>query len=215
MMLMHESTPAMVDQEASVVPGGAASLHDLERRLAPYFERTEPRQRAMAYLRGLLSPAERKHSWQLADISGDATPYAFQHLLRRALGDPEAVREERRHYSVQHLGDPEAVLVLDETGFLKKGRHSAGVARQDRGTAGKVDNCQIGVFLGDASPLGHALLDRELSLPEEGTDDRERCRQAGIPDERRFATKPQLAQQMLARTLAAGVPARWVTGDSV
>ena len=105
--------------------------------------------------------------------------------------------------------------MLDETGFLKKGRHSAGVARQDRGTAGKVDNCQIGVFLGYASPLGHAPVDRERYLPEEWTNDRERCRQAGIPDERRFATKPQLAQQMLARTLAAGVPAGWVTGDSV
>jgi SRSO17 transposase len=215
MMLMHESTPDIVDQDAAVVPGGAAYLYDLERRLAPYFERAEPRQRAMAYLRGLLSPAERKNSWQLAEISGDATPYAFQHLLRRALWDPEAVRNELRYYIVQHLGDAEAVLVLDETGLLKKGRHSAGVARQYSGTAGKVDNCQIGVFLGYAGPLGHALLDRELYLPAEWTDDRERCRQAGIPDERRFATKPQLAQQMLARTLAAGVPARWVTGDSV
>ena len=215
MILRHEATPELVDQDRVVVPGGAAYLSDIERRLAPYFERAEPRQRAMAYLRGLLSPAERKNSWQLAEISGDATPYAFQHLLRRALWDPEAVRDELRHYLVQHLGDPEAVLVIDETGFLKKGRHSAGVARQYRGTAGKVDNCQIGVFLGYASPLGHALLDRELYLPQAWTDDRERCRQAGIPDERRFATKPQLAQQMLARMLAAGVPARWVTGDSV
>jgi SRSO17 transposase len=215
MMLMHGSTPDLVEQDASVVPGGAAYLHDLERRLAAFFERAEPRQRAMAYLRGLLSPAERKNSWQLAEISGDATPYAFQHLLRRALWDPEAVRDELRYYIVQHLGDAEAVLVLDETGFLKKGRHSAGVARQYSGTAGKVDNCQIGVFLGYAGPLGHALLDRELYLPEEWTGDRERCRQAGVPDARRFATKPQLAQQMLARTLAAGVPARWVTGDSV
>src|SRR5262245_27376779 len=215
MMLMHEATSDLVDQEAPVVPGGAAYLHELERRLAPYFERTEPRQRVMAYLRGLLSPAERKNSWPLAEISGDATPYAFQHLLRRALWDPEAVRDELRHYIVQHLGDSEAVLVIDETGFLKKGRHSAGVARQYSGTAGKVDNCQIGVFLGYAAPLGHALGDRELYLPEEWTDDRERCRQAGIPDARRMATKPQLAYQLLARTLAAGVPARWVTGDSV
>jgi SRSO17 transposase len=130
MMLMHESTPDLIDQDASVVPGGAAYLHDIERRLAPYFERAEPRQRVMAYLRGLLSPAERKNSWQLAEISGDATPYAFQHLLRRALWDPAAVRDELRHYIVQHLADPAAVLVLDETGFLKKRRHSAGVARQ-------------------------------------------------------------------------------------
>jgi SRSO17 transposase len=214
-MLMHGSTPDIVDQEASVVHGGAAYLYDLERRLAPYFERAEPRQRAMAYLRGLLSPAERKNSWQLAEVSGDATPYAFQHLLRRALWDPEAVREELRGYVIQHLGDPEAVLVIDETGFLKKGRHSAGVARQYRGTAGRIENCQIGVFLGDAGPLGQALLDRELYLPKEWTDDPARCQQAGIPQDRRFATKPQLAQQMLHRALAAGVPAKWVTGDRV
>jgi SRSO17 transposase len=136
MLLRHESTPDMVDQDALVVPGGAAYLHDLERRLAPSCERTEPRQRAMASRRGLLSPAERKNSWPLAEVSGDTTPSAFQHLLRRALWDPEAVRDELRRYIIQHLGDPEAVLGLDDTGFLNKGRHSAGVARQDHGTAG-------------------------------------------------------------------------------
>src|SRR6266540_5442048 len=162
-----------VDQDIAAVQGGAAYLSDIERRLAPYFERAEPRQRAMAYLRGLLSPAERKNSWQLAEVSGDATPYAFQHLLRRALWDPEAVRDELRRYIVQHLGDPEAVLVLDETGFLKKGRHSAGVARQYSGTAGRVENCQIGVFLAYASLHGHTLIDRELYLPKEWIDDRE------------------------------------------
>jgi SRSO17 transposase len=215
MMLTKELCAPPLDQDVSVVQGSPAYLDDLERRLRPYFERSEPRQRAMAYLRGLLSSAERKNSWQLAEVSGDATPYGFQHLLRRALWDPEAVRDALRHYIVQHLGDPEAVLVLDETGFLKKGRHSAGVARQYSGTAGKVENCQIGVFLGYAGQLGHALLDRELYLPQEWTTDRARCRQAGIPDERGFATKPQLAQQMLARAVGAGVPAKWVTGDSV
>jgi SRSO17 transposase len=215
MMMMNESPPDLVDQEVSVVPGGAAYWNDLERRLAPYFERAEPRQRVMAYLRGLLSPAERKNSWQLAEVSGDTTPYAFQHLLRRALWDPEAVRDALRTYIVQHLADPNAVLGLDETGFLKKGRHSAGVARQDSGTAGKVDNCQIGVFLGYAGPLGQALVDRELYLPKEWTTDRDRCRRAGIPEDRGFATKLQLAQQMLARAFTAGVPATWVTGDSV
>jgi SRSO17 transposase len=130
MILRHDSTLDLADQEASVVPGGAAYLTDMERRLAPSFERAEPRQRAMASRRGLLSPAARKHSWQLAEISGDATPYACQHLLRRALWDPEAVRDELHRYMIQHLGDPAAVLVLDETGFLKQGRHSAGVARQ-------------------------------------------------------------------------------------
>jgi SRSO17 transposase len=215
MIVRQDSTSPLLEQELLVVQGGLDYLTDIERRLAPYFERAEPRQRVLAYLRGLLSPAERKNSWQLAEVSGDPTPYAFQHLLRRALWDPEAVRDELRRYVLQHLGDAEAVLVLDETGFLKKGRHSAGVARQYRGTAGKVDNCQIGVFLGYASVLGHVLLDRELYLPKEWTDNPERCRQAGIPAARRFATKPQLAQQMLARAFTAGIPTTWVTGDSV
>jgi SRSO17 transposase len=190
-------------------------LADIERRLAPYFERAEPRQRALAYLRGLLSPAERKNSWQLAEVSGDAAPYGLQHLLRRALWDPDAIRDELRRYLREHLGDAHAVLVIDETGFLKKGRHSAGVARQYSGTAGRIENCQIGVFVAYASRHGQALLDRELYLPKEWMNDPARCQQAGIPANRRLATKPQLARGMLARTLAAGIPARWVAGDSV
>jgi SRSO17 transposase len=208
-------TTSTTSDAAHAVQGGTAYMADVERRLAPYFERAEPRRRAMAYLRGLLSPAERKNSWQLAEVSGDATPYGLQHLLRRALWNPEAVRDELRTYIIEHLGDTNAVLVIDETGFLKKGRHSAGVARQYSGTAGRIDNCQIGVFVAYASRHGQALLDRELYLPKEWTDDPGRCRQAGIPEGRRFATKPQLAQAMLQRVLAAGVPARWVTGDSV
>ena len=200
---------------ASIVQGGLAYLTDIEGRLAPYFERAEPRQRAMAYLQGLLSPAERKNSWQVAEVIGDATPYGLQHLLRRALWEPDAVRNELRAYVTEHLGAVNAVLVVDETGFLKKGRHSAGVARQYSGTAGRIENCQIGVFVAYASPHGQVLLDRELYLPKEWTDDPARCRQVGIPEDRRFATKPQLAQQMLARAFAAGVPATWVTGDSV
>src|SRR6266511_4562077 len=215
MMPTTEPSTAPQNRDALAVQGGVAYLNDIERRLAPYFERAEPRQRAMAYLRGLLSPAERKNSWQLAEVSGDTTPYSFQHLLRRALWDPEAVRGERRRDALQHLEDTAAVLVLDETGFLKQGRHSAGVARQYSGTAARVENCQIGVFLGYASWLGHALLDRELYLPQEWMPARDRCRRAGIPEDRRFATKPQLAREMLARTFAAGMPAKWVTGDSV
>lgn len=200
---------------ASTIAGGQAYLADLARRLAPYFARSQSRDRVLAYLRGLLSEAERKNSWQVAEVCGESTPYGFQYLLSRADWDADAVRDELHTYLRQHLGDPHGVLVLDETGFLKKGRYSAGVARQYSGTAGKVDNCHIGVFLSYASPLGHALLDRELYLPQAWTGDRERCRQAGIPEDRHFATKPQLAQQMLARAFAAGVPAAWVTGDSV
>jgi SRSO17 transposase len=166
MIPLHEHSPSLSDQEVTAVQGGIAYVTDAQRRLAPYFERAEPRQRALAYLRGLLSPAERKNSWQLAEISGEPTPYAFQHLLRRALWDADMVRDELRTYLMHHLRDADAVLVIDETGFLKKGRHSAGVTRQYSGTAGRIENCQIGGFLADASRLGHALGDRELYLPE-------------------------------------------------
>jgi SRSO17 transposase len=209
------STLAATDATASSIVGGQAYLADVARRLAPYFARSQSRHRGMAYLRGLLSEAARKNSWQVAEVCGESTPYGFQYVLSRADWDADAVRDELRRYVMQHLGDSNGVLVLDETGFLKKGEHSAGVARQYSGTAGKVENCQIGVFLGYASALGHTLLDRELYVPKEWTDDRARCRQAGIPHDRGFATKPQLARQMLARTFAAGLPAKWVTGDSV
>ena len=215
MTQLIESTTTPTEPEISVVQGWTTYLTDIARRLGPYFARAETRQRVMTYLQGLLSPAERKNSWQLAEETGEATPYGFQYLLARADWAADAVRDELRVYIRQHLSDPHGVMVIDETGFLKKGQHSAGVARQYSGTAGKVENCQIGVFVAYASGLGHVLLDRELYLPEEWTNDRERCRQAGIPDDRDFATKPQLAQQMLARAFAAGMPAQWVTGDSV
>ena len=187
----------------------------VERRIGSVFARSEARTRAMTYLAGLLSPAERKNSWQLAEISGDPNPYGFQHLLGRADWDPDALRDRLRTYVTDYLAAPDAVGVIDETGFLKKGVHSAGVARQYSGTAGRVENCQMGVFLAYASAHGHTLLDRELYLPAAWTDDRDRCRRAGIPDDRAFATKPALAQQMLARTFAAGVRLAWVAGDSV
>jgi SRSO17 transposase len=219
MLQSHEATdrqlPAATDEAASTVQGGKAYWADVERRLAAYFARAEPRQRALTYLRGLLSPIERKNSWQLAEVSGTATPYGFQHLLGRASWSADAVRDELRTYIAQHLGDAHAVLVIDETGFLKKGQHSVGVARQYSGTAGRVENCQIGVFLAYASRHGHALLDRELYLPEAWLDDPARCRRAGIPEDQRFATKPALAKQMLQRPLAVGIPAQWVAGDSV
>jgi len=151
----------------------------------------------------------------VAEVCGEPTPYGFQSWLSRAEWDADAVRDDLRTSSRQHLGAPNGVLVLDETGFLKKGHHSAGVARQYRGTVGNVDHGHIGVFLSAASRLGYALLDRDLSLPQAWTDDRERCRQGGIPEDRRVATKPQLAQPMLARAVAAGVPATWGTGDRV
>jgi len=188
---------------------------EVERRIASVFARSDARSRAMTYLSGLLSPAERKNSWQLAEMSGDPNPYGFQHLLGRADWDADALRDRLRTYVTDYLAAKDAVGVIDETGFLKKGLHSAGVARQYSGTAGRVENCQIGVFVAYASDKGQTLLDRELYLPKEWTSDRERCRRAGIPDQRAFATKPALARQMLERTFDSGVQLAWVTGDSV
>ena len=193
----------------------AAEFETLTTRLAPRFGRREPRQRAVAYLRGLLSPIQRKNGWQLAEAAGDRTPDGVQDFLARMRWDADLVRDDLRAYVVQHLGDEQAVLVLDETGFLKKGVMSAGVHRQCSGTAGRIENCQIGVFLGYASCHGQALIDRALYLPRCWADDPERCRQAGIPDEVDFATKPEIARTMLERTFAAGVPCAFVTSDSV
>jgi SRSO17 transposase len=193
----------------------AADLEQLVARSAPRFARPETRQRALAYLQGLLSPLERKNGWQLAEASGHATPYGLQHLLGRAVWDADGVRDELRTYVVERLGDPDGVLVVDETGFLKKGTHSVGVKRQYSGTAGRIENCQIGVFLAYASGRGQAFLDRALYLPQEWADDAARREAAGVPEDVSFATKPQLARRMLTRALEAGVPARWVTADHI
>lgn len=167
------------------------------------------------YLRGLLAPLERKNGWTLAEQAGEDSPDGMQRLLTGADWDAGEVLEDLRDYVVERLGDPGAVLVVDETGFLKKGTKSAGVARQYSGTAGRIENCQIGVFLTYASPRGRTLIDRELYLPRAWTEDRARCTQAGIGDEVEFATKPELAIAMLTRTLDGGVPAQWLTGDEV
>jgi SRSO17 transposase len=168
----------------------AANLRELAAQLGQHFARAESRQRAIAYLQGLLSPIERKNGWQLAEQAGERHPDNFQPLLNRATWSPDAVRDDLRTYVVQHLGDPHAVLIVDETGFLKKGTKSAGVARQYTGTAGKIENCQMGVLLAYASAQGRTLLDRELYLPKEWTADGTRCREAGIPDTIEFRTKP-------------------------
>jgi len=180
-------------------------------RIGPRFARAEARRHAADYLRGLLGRAERKNGWQLAEAVGDATPYGLQQFLYRATWDPDAVRDDLRGYVVEQLGDPQGVLVVDETGFLKKGDRSAGVQPQYSGAAGRTANAQIGVFLTYAGPRGHTFLDRALYLPASWTADRDRCRAAGIPDDVACATKPALAQALLERALDAGVPAAWVT----
>ena len=190
-------------------------LAAVEARLAPYFPRAEVRDRARDYIHGLVSGADRKNGWQLAEDAGHPTPYGLQHLLGRASWDADAVRDELRSYVTERLGDPEAVLVVDETGFLKKGTKSVGVKRQYSGTAGKTENCQVGVFLAYASERGHAFLDRELYLPREWAEDGARRTQAGVPEAVDFATKPELAQRMLDRALDAGIAAAWVVADAV
>jgi SRSO17 transposase len=190
-------------------------LDALDQRIAPHFSRSEVRRRARDYLYGLLSGAERKNSWQLAEMAGNTTPYGLQHLLGRANWDADALRDDLREYVLEHLGDDESVLILDETGFIKKGQKSVGVKPQYTGTAGKTENCQVGVFLAYASDLGQAFIDRELYLPEEWAKDQERREQAGVPEQIGMRTKPELAKEMLERALDAGVKAAWVVADSV
>ena len=190
-----------------------AGLNDLFALVAGRFPRVEPRLRARAYVRGLLAPLASKNGWTLAEAAGNATPDGMQRLLNRAAWDADGVRDDVRGYVVRHLGDAGGVLVVDETGFVKKGARSAGVQRQYSGTAGRVENCQLGVFCAYASSKGRALIDRELYLPKSWTGDRGRCREAGVPDDVQFAAKPELARLMLGRALDAGVPAAWVTAD--
>jgi SRSO17 transposase len=161
----------------------------------------------------LLAPLAGKNGWTLAEAAGELTPDGMQRLLNAAAWDADGVRDDVRAYAVEHLGDRDGVLVVDETGFLKKGTRSAGVQRQYSGTAGRIENCQLGVFLAYTTSKGRTLIDRELYLPKSWTSDRPRCQEAAIPDEVEFATKPVLAQAMLARALDAGVPAAWVTAD--
>jgi SRSO17 transposase len=203
------------DVTVAEVEGWAVGLEKVLERIGPRFARAEPRARAGVYLRGLLSAAERKNGWTLAEQAGDATPDAMQRLLNHADWNADAVRDDLRDYVVEHLGDERAVLVVDETGFVKKGTKSAGVARQYSGTAGRIENCQVGVFLAYATAAGRTFLDRELYLPKSWIDDRVRCAEAGIGPEVKFQTKPELALAMLTRALDAGVPAGWVAADEV
>ena len=201
--------------EVGTVEAWAEGLEILHARVAPRFVRAEPRRRALAYLRGLLGPVERKNGWQLAEQAGEATPDGMQHLLARADWDADQVRDDLRAYVVEHLGDAQAVLVVDETGFVKKGTKSVGVQRQYSGTAGRIENCQIGVFLAYASAKGRTFLDRELYLPKEWATDRARRQEAAVPATVEFRTKPQLARAMLERAFDAGGPCAWVTGDEI
>ena len=210
-----KSEASAVEGELSVISQGATVLAELSGRIGSHVRRAEVRKRIGRYIQGLLASIERKNGWQMAEELGEANAHGVQRLLEEADWDEEAVRDELRSYVIEQLGEANGILVVDETGFLKKGKKSAGVARQYSGTAGRRENCQVGVFLLYASTQGQAFIDRALYLPEEWTGDRVRCREAGISDEVGFATKGELAQQMLQRAFAAGVPADWVVGDTV
>src|SRR5947209_9585612 len=214
-MTTTEREAEQLESELSTIRKGTEELAKLHARIAPRFRRAEVRTRAQRFLEALLAPVERKNGWQLAEELGEPGPRGVQRLLADADWDEDAVRDDLRAYLIEHLGEANGVLVLDETGFIKKGKKSAGVARQYSGTAGRRENSQIGVFLLYASSQGAGFVDRELYLPQEWTVDRVRCREAGIPDEVGFATKGELAQRMLGRAFAAEVPAKWVVGDTV
>ncbi|MFE6555248.1 IS701 family transposase [Streptomyces sp. NPDC057746] len=184
-------------------------------RIAGQFVRVEPRRRARAFVLGLLSDLPRKNCWTLAEHAGDANPYGLQHLLSRAKWDADAVRDDIRGFVVGKLHDTAAVLVVDETGDLKKGTATVGVQRQYTGTAGRIENSQVAVYLAYSTRRGHAAIDRELNVPRSWTEDTARCQAAGIPNTVGFATKPALAARMTGRALDAGVPASWVAGDEV
>ena len=201
--------------EVQIAADGAAAVEAVAGLLGPHVRRPEARRHAVDYLRGLIAEVERKNGWQLAEYAGYAHPRGIQRVLDRYAWDADAVRDDLRRWVVAELGDPRGILVVDETGFPKQGRHSAGVARQYSGTLGKVANCQVGVFLGYATAGGHVGLDRALFVPREWSADRERCRRAGIPDEVGHRTKSHLALEMIERALDGGVPAAWVTGDEV
>ena len=192
-----------------------SEFNNLLYRLGPAFVSDPGYRNAQMYIQGLLGNAERKNGWQLAEYLGERTPYTLQQFISRGVYNTEELQDIERTYIVDNLGDEDGVLVVDETGFLKKGDKSCGVARQYSGTAGRVENCQIGVFLSYASEKGHCPIDRRLYLPEEWTTDSKRLQGAGVPEGVEFKTKPQLALRMIKDATGAGVPYRWATGDCV
>lgn len=208
---MSPASPVSVAQ----LEGWQAEFDRLHERLRPHAAQGRTHERMKLHLEGVLGKAERKNGWHLAEASGDTSPYGMQHLLGRSSWDVVGVREETRRYVREGLGSAIQARIVDESGFLKKGKKSAGVARQYSGTAGRVENCQIGVFLASATTSECAYVDAQLYLPESWTKDPERCRAAGIPKDVVFQTKPQLAQRMLERAHAADGPVPWVLADEV
>ena len=211
----QHTTPIEANTTPTQVVQWAQALTHLHARIAARFARPEPRRRALKYLQGILSSIERKNGWQLAEQAGEARPDGMQRLLSSAIWDVDGVRDDLRSYAFEQLGYDSAILVLDESGFPKRGDKSAGVGLQYGGTTGQVEHCQVGVFLSYVTAKGHTLIDRELYLPVDWMQDRDRCRAAGIPTFRGFQTKPELAVQMIERIRKAAVPMCWVVADTV
>ena len=182
-------------------------------KIAPIFFSELGLTNAKKYITGLLGPSERKNGWQLSEYMGEETPYKLQQFIYRGRYDADKLRDASREYIAEEIGDPEGVLVVDDTGFIKQGKKSCGVKRQYSGTAGKIENCQIGVFLTYSSQKGHAPIDRRLYIPEEWMNDAERLKEANVPDTLTFKTKPQMGLEMIQEATKAGMPYQWVTGD--
>jgi SRSO17 transposase len=202
-------------REQRLAAAWARELETVATRIGAFVPRPESRDRLGRFLRVTVAGEARRNGWQLAEAAAEATPHGMQRLMASAAWDEDAVRDDLRAYVASALGTNESVLIVDETGFLKKGTKSAGVQRQYSGTAGRIENCQIGVFLAYATARGHAFVDRELYVPASWLADQPRCREAGIPETVAFRTKPQLAQAMLARALTGGLTPAWVVGDEV
>src|SRR5216683_3077402 len=223
MTLPEHTTPAPLGPTLGEISRWHEHLRELHARLRPHFARPEAHQHALRYLQAVLSDLPRKNGWQIAEQAREARPFGIQRLLSAAVWDQDAVRDDLRALVCQTLlpaGPPAEpapfpVLVLDESGFPKRGRHSVGVAPQYCGRTGRVENCQVGVFLSYVTAQGHALIDRALYLPENWCADPARRQAAHIPEAVRFATKPELGQQMIGRAQAAGLPIRWVVADTV
>ena len=211
----QDNTPSPAVTTLSDVIQWREALRELHARLACHFARPEPFARALRFVPAILSTVERKNGWQLAEQAREATPYGMQRLLSQAVWDADGVRDDLRTFALQQLGSKPVIVAIDETGFLKRGKHSAGVGTQHYGPTGDLRNCQVGVFLSLVTDAGHTLIDRELYLPADWTDDLARCQQVGIPATVPFRTKPQLAILMLHRLEQAQVRVEWVVADSV
>jgi len=212
----HHTIAEEIQPSLKEIGGWAWALQQVHHRIAPRFARPEPRHHAFLYMQAIFSEIPRKNSWQVAEQARQARPYGMQRLLCKAVWDVDGVRDDVRSYVLEQLGpDANAIAVLDESGFPKRGKKSAGVKKQHCGITGRVENCQVGVFLTYVTTRGHALIDRDLYLPEDWLSDRERCREAGIAETVQFHPKWELALHMLERATEAGLPFRWVVADAV